>query len=72
MTTRRCVCPGSYDPVTNGHVDVIARASGLFDEVVVAILHNPAKHGTFGIDERTALLEGALGHLPNIRVGSWA
>ncbi len=72
MTTRRCVCPGSYDPVTNGHVDVISRASGLFDEVVVAILHNPAKHGTFGIDERTALLETALAHLPNVRVGSWA
>ncbi|HET8989433.1 MAG TPA: pantetheine-phosphate adenylyltransferase [Humibacillus sp.] len=72
MTTRRCVCPGSYDPVTNGHVDVIARASGLFDEVVVAILHNPAKHGTFEIEERTALLEEALAHLPNVRIGSWA
>ena len=72
MTPRRCVCPGSYDPVTNGHVDVITRASGLFDEVVVAILHNPAKHGTFDIEERTALIEDALGHLPNIRVGSWA
>ncbi|MEO7447691.1 MAG: adenylyltransferase/cytidyltransferase family protein, partial [Humibacillus sp.] len=52
MTTRRCVCPGSYDPVTNGHVDVIARASALFDEVVVAILHNPAKHGAFAVEER--------------------
>ena len=72
MTTRRCVCPGSYDPVTNGHVDVINRASGLFDEVVVAILHNPAKRGTFDIDERTAFLEQSLGHLPNVRVASWA
>jgi pantetheine-phosphate adenylyltransferase len=58
--------------VTNGHVDVITRASGLFDEVVVAILHNPAKHGTFDIEERIALLGEALGHLPNIRVGAWA
>ena len=72
MTTRRCVCPGSYDPVTNGHVDVISRASGLFDEVVVAILHNPVKHGTFGVDERTALIEQSLGHLPNVRIGAWA
>ena len=72
MTTRRCVCPGSYDPVTNGHIDVVSRASGLFDEVVVAILHNPAKHGTFGIEERIALLEAALADLPNVRVGAWA
>ena len=41
--TSRCVCPGSYDPITNGHVDIIARAAHLFDEVVVAVLHNPAK-----------------------------
>ena len=51
---RRCVCPGSYDPVTNGHLDVIARASALFDEVVVAVLHNPAKAGLFAPDERVA------------------
>jgi pantetheine-phosphate adenylyltransferase len=58
--------------VTNGHIDVVSRASGLFDEVVVAILHNPAKHGTFGIEERIALLEAALADLPNVRVGAWA
>ncbi|GAA5024747.1 pantetheine-phosphate adenylyltransferase [Terrabacter aeriphilus] len=69
---RRCVCPGSYDPVTNGHLDVVTRASRLFDEVVVAILHNPAKSGTFSVPERTALLEETLGHLPNVRIDSWA
>ena len=69
---RRCVCPGSYDPVTNGHVDVIERAAGLFDEVVVAIMHNPSKRGTFSVPERTGLLEGALAHLPNIRIAAWA
>ena len=53
---RRCVCPGSYDPVTNGHVDVVTRASRLFDEVVVAILHNPSKQGTFSVAERIELL----------------
>ena len=57
---RRCVCPGSYDPITNGHVDVVTRASRLFDEVVVAILHNPGKQGTFGIEERTALIHAGL------------
>ena len=70
--TRRCVCPGSYDPVTNGHVDVVTRASRLFDEVVVAILHNPSKEGTFSVPERTRLLEASVGHLPNVRIGDWA
>jgi pantetheine-phosphate adenylyltransferase len=69
---RRCVCPGSYDPVTNGHVDVVTRASRLFDEVVIAILHNPSKQGTFSVAERIELLEQSLGHLPNVRIGSWA
>ncbi len=57
---RRCVCPGSYDPVTNGHLDIIVRAAGLFDEVVVAVLHNPAKGGTFAVEDRVALVRGAL------------
>ena len=69
---RRCVCPGSYDPLTNGHVDVVTRASRLFDEVVVAILHNPSKQGTFTVEERVALLEQSVGHLPNVRIGAWA
>ena len=62
MTTlRRCVCPGSYDPVTLGHVDVVARAAALYDEVVVAVLHNPAKRGMFGVEERVDLLGRAPG-----------
>lgn len=74
MTTapRRCLCPGSYDPVTNGHIDVIERASALFDEVVVAVLHNQAKQGTFAVDERLDLLHGALAHLDNVRIAAWA
>jgi pantetheine-phosphate adenylyltransferase len=58
--TRRCVCPGSFDPVTNGHLDVIARATTLFDEVVVAVLHNPAKRGTFSVERRLELVAEAL------------
>ena len=57
---RRAVCPGSYDPVTNGHLDVVARAAALVDEVVVAVLHNPAKAGTFSVEERVAFVEHGL------------
>ena len=62
------VCPGSFDPVTLGHIDVFERAAGQFDEVVVAILFNPAKKGMFGLDERIAMIEEATKHLPNLRV----
>ena len=57
---RRAVCPGSYDPVTAGHLDVLDRAAKLYDEVVVAVLHNPGKAGTFSVEERLGFLEGAL------------
>jgi pantetheine-phosphate adenylyltransferase len=70
--TRRCVCPGSYDPVTLGHADVIERAAGLYDEVVVAVLHNPAKKGTFTAEERRTLLEDTCAHLDNVRVELFA
>ena len=56
----RCVCPGSFDPVTNGHIDVIRRASRLFDDVVVAVLGNPAKRGAFTVEERVELLRSSL------------
>lgn len=69
---RRALCPGSYDPVTAGHVDVFARASALFDEVVVAILHNPAKSGTFTIDERVAFIHDQVDDLGNVRVETFA
>lgn len=61
---RRCVCPGSYDPITVGHLDVITRASALFDEVVVAVLHNPDKQGTFTPQERIALIEESTAGCP--------
>lgn len=68
----RAVCPGSYDPVTVGHVDVFRRSATLFDEVVVAILHNPAKQGTFTVDERVAFIEAQVGDLGNVRVAPFA
>jgi pantetheine-phosphate adenylyltransferase len=68
---RRAVCPGSFDPVTNGHVDVITRASALYDELVVAVLVNPGKAGLFSVDERMELLSEALADLPNVTVSSF-
>lgn len=69
---RRAVCPGSYDPVTNGHVDVIGRAATLFDEVVVAVLYNPAKQGTFPVEERVTLIEDSLRESANVNVQAFA
>ncbi len=56
----RCLCPGSYDPVTNGHLDIILRAAELYDEVVVGVLHNPAKQGRFPVQERIEFIRGAI------------
>ncbi len=68
---RRAVCPGSFDPVTNGHLDIIARASELFDEVVVAVLVNHKKSGLFTIPERIEILTEVTADLPNIVIDSF-
>jgi pantetheine-phosphate adenylyltransferase len=65
---RRVVCPGSFDPVTNGHLDVITRAANLHDEVVVAVFQNSSKTPLFTIDERVELLRAATSKIPNVRV----
>lgn len=67
----RAVCPGSFDPVTNGHLDVFSRVSAQFDEVVVTVTINPNKKGMFAIDERLEMLTEATAHLPNVTVDSW-
>ena len=64
------VCPGSFDPVTLGHVDIFERAAAQFDEVIVAVLINPKKSGMFDIDERIAMIDEATAHLPNLRAES--
>lgn len=63
------VCPGSYDPITNGHLDVIARAARLYDEVVVAVVNRSVRKNPplFGIDERMAFIEHAIGDLDGVR-----
>ena len=68
MKIHRCVCPGSFDPVTLGHVDVIRRAGELFDEVVVAVLTNPAKRPLFDLSERLEMLNEAVVDLPGVDV----
>jgi len=65
---RRVVCPGSFDPVTNGHLDIIGRASGLYDEVVVAVLINMTKRSLFTVDERVELLGEVTAHYGNVRI----
>ena len=68
---RRAVCPGSFDPVTNGHLDVFVRASDLFDEVTIAVLINKTKRGLFSIDERIELLTEVVAPWPNIKVDAF-
>ncbi len=68
---KTAVCPGSFDPVTNGHLDVFARAAELADEVVVAVLVNHMKAGLFPIDERIDMLREVVAPYPNIRVDSF-
>jgi pantetheine-phosphate adenylyltransferase len=68
---RRAVCPGSFDPITNGHLDIIARASRLYDEVYVAVMINKSKQGLFTVEERIALIEEVTGEFGNVRVESF-
>lgn len=65
------LCPGSFDPVTNGHIDVFERVAAQFDEVVVTVMVNKKKKGMFDVDERMEMLRDATAHLPNVRVASW-
>jgi pantetheine-phosphate adenylyltransferase len=65
------LCPGTFDPVTNGHLDIIGRTGTTFDQVVVAVLENPAKEPLFELEERVAMLKEACADLPNVRVGSF-
>ncbi|HET9900826.1 MAG TPA: pantetheine-phosphate adenylyltransferase [Actinomycetes bacterium] len=64
----RVVCPGSFDPVTNGHLDIIGRASALYDEVVVAVLINKSKKSLFDVDERIEMLQEETAQYGNVTV----
>jgi pantetheine-phosphate adenylyltransferase len=67
------VCPGTYDPITNGHIDVITRAAEIFDEVIVTVVNASVRkdRALFKAEERVAFIEHATGHLPNVRVDTF-
>ena len=69
---RRAVCPGSFDPITYGHIDIIARASAHFDEVVVAVLENRTKSSLFTVAERIEMIRATTSNLHNVTVDSWS
>lgn len=66
------VYPGSFDPVTNGHIDILERTSKIFDRVVVAVIHNITKQALFTLDERVDFIKESVGHLPNVEVESFS
>lgn len=67
----KAVYPGSFDPVTNGHIDIMERCSGFVEELIVAVLDNPAKKSLFSVEERVAQLKEVTRHLPNVTVKSF-
>ena len=66
--SKTVICPGSFDPVTLGHIDIITRASRMFDNVIVGVFVNSEKHPVFSIEERLRFLERTVGDIPNVRV----
>lgn len=66
------ICPGSFDPITFGHLDIISRASALYDEVVVAVLVNQTKASLFSVEERMEMIRDVARDFPNVRVDSWS
>ena len=65
---KRAIYPGTFDPITNGHIDIVTRAASMFDQVILAIAASPSKKPLFDLDERVALAESATAHLPNVEV----
>ena len=70
-SVRRVVCPGSFDPVTNGHLDIIRRAARLHEEVIVVVGANLAKQGLFTVDERVSMLQEITSEMPNVSVSTF-
>ncbi len=68
---RKVVCPGSFDPITNGHLDIIERASRLYDDLVVAVLVNPDKAGKFDVETRMTMIKESTTHLSGVTVDSF-
>lgn len=66
------ICPGSFDPATNGHIDIIKRSGSLFDKVIVAVLNNPNKTPLFSVEERVELLRKTCGSIENVEIDSFS
>ena len=67
---KTAIYPGSFDPVTNGHLDIIRRAAGIFDHLIVGVLYNPSKHATFTPEERVEMLSRVTKDLPNVEIAT--
>jgi len=68
LQKKLAICPGSFDPITNGHLDIITRGAKIFDEVIVAIFNNQSKSPLFSVEERVSLIEQSVEHIPNVTV----
>ena len=62
------VCPGSFDPVTNGHVDIFERGSRLVDKLIIAVSSNPNKNSLFSMEERVEMIRNSVKHIPNVEI----
>ena len=69
---KRVVCPGSFDPITFGHLDIVERASSIFDEVVIAVMVNQTKKTLFTVEERIEMTKEVTSKFPNVKVDSWS
>jgi len=69
---KRVVCPGTFDPITLGHIDIIKRASSIFDEVTIAVMVNQTKQTLFTVEERIEMTREATSQYPNVKVDSWS
>ena len=69
---KRIVCPGSFDPITFGHLDIIERASSIFDEVVISVMVNKTKQTLFTVEERIEMTKEVTAKYPNVKVDSWS
>ena len=69
---KRVVCPGSFDPITFGHLDIVERASSIFDEVLIAVMVNKTKQTLFTVEERIEMTKEVTSKFPNVKVDSWS
>lgn len=72
MSERIAICPGSFDPITLGHIDIISRAAAMFDKIIVVVMSNPKKRCSFSPEERKAFIAKTVGNIPNVEVDTYS